>query len=101
MTESYKLMIHVAHSLMVMYSADVVANDKMTVAEFRDKNPGLCEFVFSECIKQYRYELSHEQVSRAILVFLQAKYYPSDSTKLQYTSDTSNYQPATSNEQHL
>lgn len=91
-------MIHVAHSLMVMYSADLVANDKMTVAEFSYKNPGLCEFVFSECIKQYRYELSHEQVSRAILVFLQAKYYPSTLKSAPGTGDISGTQPETSSE---
>jgi hypothetical protein len=72
----YRLMIYFAHSTMVMYSADIVCNDKMTVAEFRDENETVCQRVFDEGVSIMNYELSYEQVSCACYVYLQSKYFP-------------------------
>lgn len=72
----YRLMIYFAHSTMVMYAADIVCHDKMSVAEFREQNKDLCQRVFDEGLSIMNYELSYEQVSRACQVYLQTKYFP-------------------------
>ena len=76
LTPMYRLMIYFAHSTMVMYSSDIVCNNKMTVAEFKEQNEGVCKRVFDEGLSIMNYELSTEQVSRACYVYLQSKYFP-------------------------
>lgn len=76
LSHMYRLMIYFAHSTMVMYSADIVCHDKMTVADFREQNKDICQRVFDEGLSIMNYELSYEQVSRACQVYLQTKYFP-------------------------
>lgn len=76
-SRQYRLMICFAHSTMVMYAKTIVSHDKMSVGEFMDKNQEVMKRVFDEGLTIMEYELSHEQMSRASLVYLQAKHFPS------------------------
>lgn len=77
MTDKYKLMIYFAHSTLVMYSETIVSHEKMSVGEFTDQNKDVTERVFKEGLSIMNYELSHHQISKACLVYLQSKYFPS------------------------
>jgi len=72
----YKMMIYFAHSTMVMYSIDIISNEKMSSYEFMEKNRELIKRVFDEGLSIMDYELSHRQLERASLVYLQCKYFP-------------------------
>ena len=77
MTKKYRLMIYFAHSTLVMYSKDIVSHENMSVSEFMKQNKDMTKRVFDEGLSIMKYELSHEQMSRACLVYLQAKHFPS------------------------
>jgi hypothetical protein len=77
MTKKYRLMIYFAHSTLVMYSKDIVSHDKMSVGEFMEQNKDITKRVFDEGLSIMEYELSHNQISKACLVYLQSKYFPS------------------------
>lgn len=71
------MMIYFAHSTMVIYDKDTVSNKEMTVGEFREQNPDLIQRIFDEGLSVFEYELSWEQIDRAIYVYLKSKYDPS------------------------
>jgi hypothetical protein len=73
----YRLMIYFAHSTMVMYSKTIVSHDKMTTSEFMEQNKDVIKRVFDEGLSIMEYELSHHQMERASLVYLQSKHFPS------------------------
>ena len=77
MSIKYRLMIYFAHSTMVMYSKDIESHKTMSVGEFRDANKDLMTRVFDEGLSIMNYELSCNQIARAVLVYLQSKYFPS------------------------
>jgi hypothetical protein len=70
-------MIYFAHSTLVMYSKDIISHDKMSVGEFMEQNKDITKRVFDEGLSIMEYELSHNQIAKAGLVYLQAKYFPS------------------------
>lgn len=70
-------MIYFAHSTLVMYSKTIKSHDKMSVGEFMEQNKDEIKRVFDEGISIMEYELSHNQMQKACLVYLQAKYFPS------------------------
>jgi len=73
----YRLMIYFAHSTMVMYAKTIISHDKMSSREFMEENKDVVKRVFDEGLSVMNYELSHHQLERASLVYLQAKYFPS------------------------
>ena len=77
LSPKYRLMIYFAHSTMVIYSKTIISNEKMSVGEFMEQNKDVIKRVFDEGLTIMEYELSHEQMSRASLVYLQAKHFPS------------------------
>ncbi len=70
-------MIYFAHSTLVMYSKDIVSHDKMSVGEFMEQNKDITKRVFDEGLSIMEYELSYNQITKACLVYLQSKYFPS------------------------
>lgn len=76
MDNQYKLMIYFAHSTFVMYEKSIHSYPEMTVSQFRQVNEDVCQRVFDEGLSIMNYELSYEQVSRAIAVYLCSKYNP-------------------------
>lgn len=72
----YRLMIYFAHSTMIMYEARTTSHKGMTAGEFYDDNKELMERVFQEGKNIMNYELSHWQMGKACIVYLQSKYYP-------------------------
>jgi len=83
----YKLMIYFAHSTMVMYSKEIISNEKMFTTEFMEVNKQIIKRVFDEGLSIMEYELSHNQMVIASLVYLQSKYFP------QSVSETEAYVP--------
>jgi len=77
MTKKYRLMIYFAHSTLVMYSKDIISHNKMSAGEFIEQNKDITKRVFDEGISIMEYELSHNQMAKACLVYLQSKYFPS------------------------
>ncbi len=73
-------MIYFAHSTLVIYSKDIISHEKMSASEFMEKNKDITKRVFDEGLSIMEYELSHNQIVKACLVYLQSKYFPS-STK--------------------
>ena len=70
-------MIYFAHSTLVMYSKDIISHDKMSAGEFMEQNKDITKRVFDEGLSIMQYELSHNQIAKACLVYLQSKYFPS------------------------
>lgn len=93
LSPKYRLMIYFAHSTMVIYSKTIISNEKMTVGEFMEQNKDVIKRVFDEGLTIMEYELSHHQMERASLVYLQAKHFPSSimetKTYTPFASDTS------------
>jgi hypothetical protein len=75
MSKQYRLMIYFAVATFLFYSKNIVSHSRMTVGEFREKNPDVVTRVFEEG-KSFGYELSWEQMSRAIAAFIIGKYDP-------------------------
>ncbi len=76
-TRIYRLMIYFAHSTMVMYEKTITSNSTMTLNEFRASNEDVVERVFKEGLSIMNYELSYNQMQKAIQVYLTSKYNPS------------------------
>lgn len=76
MTEKYRLMIYFAVATFQIYRKDLVLCSKMTVKEFRDMNPNEVTRVFEEAKTIFNYELSWEQMDRAITCYLITVYKP-------------------------
>lgn len=76
MSFKYRAMIYFAHSTLVIYSKTITSNSEMSIQQFRDENKDVIQRVFDEGISIFNYELSHEQISRAISVYLMATYSP-------------------------
>lgn len=70
-------MIYFAHSTLVMYSKTIVSHEKMTARDFADANKDVVKRVFDEGLSIMNYELSHEQLMKACLVYLQSNHFPS------------------------
>ena len=70
-------MIYFAHSTLVMYSKTIISHEKMTVGEFMKQNKDVTKRVFDEGLSIMEYELSHNQMCKACLVYMQSKYFPS------------------------
>lgn len=77
LSDRYKLMIYFAHSTFVIYEKTIISEPTTTVWGFREKNGDVIKRVFDEGISIFNYELSYEQMSRAIEVYLKSKYNPS------------------------
>lgn len=73
----YRAMIYFAHSTLVIYSKTIVDEKEMTVGAFREKNKDVVQRVYDEGLSIFEYELSYEQISKAIYTYLKSKYDPS------------------------
>lgn len=71
MTDQYRLMIYFAVATLHFYRADIVAVEgSQTPKEFADRNKDVLKRVEDEALNLFRYELSSEQMGRAICAFL-------------------------------
>lgn len=77
LSEMYRLMIYFAHSTLMIYSKGINCNPSMSVNDFRNANEVVIKRVFDEAKSIFNYELSYEQMSRAIHVYLITKFNPS------------------------
>lgn len=75
-SDRYRMMIYFAAHTIFIYSKDLICSVTMTVAEFGEQNKEIIQRVFDEGLSIMNYELSTEQMNRAIYSFMQAKYYP-------------------------
>jgi hypothetical protein len=76
-SEMYRLMIYFAHSTFCIYQKTIKCNEKMSINDFRNENELVVKRVFDEALSIFNYELSYEQMNRAIRVYFQSKLYPS------------------------
>lgn len=76
MSERYRLMIYFAHSTMMIYDKGIIIREDMSIDEFRTANPELIKRVFDEGLSIFNYELSMEQMDKAIKVYSICKYRP-------------------------
>jgi len=74
MEGKYKTMIYAATASFFMCSKHLEFDPNITVQEFRDKNPELIKEVFKDVLDNLEYELSYNQMSTAILAFLQTVF---------------------------
>lgn len=77
LSREYRLMICFAHSTFLIYSKVIISHKNTTVGDFRHDNKALVKRVFDEGLSIMNYEISEEQMNRAIVVYLRAKYNPS------------------------
>lgn len=75
-SERYRLMIYFAHSTMVMYSKTIKSNYLMTVGAFMVINKDVIKRVSEEALTVMNYELSNNQMQKAVHVYLQSFYFP-------------------------
>lgn len=71
MSEQYRLMIYFAVATMYFYRKDIVSiEDGETLGSFAEKNKLLIDKVISEAKTYFNYELSSEQIGKAIKAYL-------------------------------
>jgi hypothetical protein len=71
MSPQYRLMSYFAVATMHFYRKDIVALEPgETLGSFADKNKKVIDRVIQEAKNLFNYELSHEQVGRAIEVYV-------------------------------
>lgn len=71
MTDQYRLMVYFAIATLHLYRADIVAvRGPQTPEEFADRNKDVVKRVQDEALNVFHYELSSEQMGRAIIAFL-------------------------------
>ncbi len=70
-------MIYFAHSTIIIYGKTIIDKKEMTIKEFREQNKEVVQRIFDEGLSIFNYELSYDQVSKAIAVYLKSKYDPS------------------------
>lgn len=76
LSEMYRLMIYFAHSTLCIYSKTIICNKNMSINDFRNSNEAVCKRVFDEARTIFNYELSYEQMSRAINVYFITQFNP-------------------------
>lgn len=75
--EMYRLMIYFAHSTLIIYSKDIICKESMSINDFRNVNEKLINRVYDEAKSIFDYDLSCDQISKAIHVYFIAKFKPS------------------------
>lgn len=86
-SERYKLMIYFAHSTLVFYSKSILCEAPMSVVDFKEKHPEVIQRVFDEALSTFNYELSFEQMNKAVAAYITSKLNP------QAVEDTLIYSP--------
>lgn len=76
MTDQYKLMIYFAVATLHIYQKEIRIETEMSVTTFRDRYHYEVQRVFDECLSIFNYQLSYEQIDRAIVVFMKNKLKP-------------------------
>ena len=77
LSEMYRLMIYFAHSTLVIYSKTIKCKENMSINDFRNQNRDVIKRVSDEAKGIFNYELSYEQINRAIHVYFITKFNPS------------------------
>jgi len=77
LSEMYRLMIYFAHSTLCIYSKTINCKQSMSINYFINSNEAVCKRVFDEAKSIFNYELSYEQMSRAIHVYFITQFNPS------------------------
>ncbi len=71
MSEQYRLMIYFAVATLHLYRAGiVVVRGRQTPVDFATRNKDVIKRVCDEALNLFGYELSQEQVDRAIVAYL-------------------------------
>jgi len=70
MTEKYRLMIYFAVATLHIYSNGIDLSDCYNRNRFREKYSNIIKRVFDEALSIFNYELSSEQIDKAISVFI-------------------------------
>jgi hypothetical protein len=60
-----------------IYSKTINCNQSMSINDFRNNNEAVIKRVYDEAKSIFNYELTHEQISRAINVYFITKFNPS------------------------
>lgn len=76
LSETYRLMIYFAHSTLCIYQKTIVCEQSMSINDFRNRNEAVVKRVFDEAKSIFAYELSYEQMSRAINVYMITRFRP-------------------------
>lgn len=76
-SEMYRLMIYFAHSTLNIYSKTINCKLSMSINDFRNANDSIIRRVFDEAKSIFNYELSYEQMTRAINVYFTTEFNPS------------------------
>ncbi len=73
LSDQYKLMVYFAVATLHFYRADIVAvRGPKTAGEFAERNKDVIKRVCDEALNLFNYELSHEQVGRAVIAYMTA-----------------------------
>ncbi len=68
--EIYKQMIISASAYIDAYSGNLKIVQGMTIQEFREAHPKIIDRAFNKVISVHEYELSYEQMNRAIHIYM-------------------------------
>lgn len=79
-TPNYRAMIYAAVATMHFYSKEIHILPQMSVEQFRNMNPALIDRVAVEIKQIFNYELSWEQMGRAIYGYVRGELYPESPT---------------------
>lgn len=75
LTKKQILYLHYSHSLMTMYNASIVCNEKNTVGEFFKKNRDILNLIFLDVLNTMNYKLTDEDLMKVCVLYLQSRYY--------------------------
>ena len=71
MSEKYRLMVYFAVATLHFYRTDIApVRGSQTVGEFMERNRGVIQRVCDEALSLFNYELSTEQIGRAVSAYL-------------------------------
>lgn len=70
------LMIHYTHSTLHTYYKSITVKESMSINDFRNINRPVIESIYNEVKTKYGYELSYEEMSKAINRFFVSEFNP-------------------------
>lgn len=78
MSDDYYKVIYAATATIHLYSKNVIVNPGMTIGQFMETYANLCRRVSDEILSIFQYELSANQLEKAVYLYMSGVLNPQD-----------------------
>lgn len=75
------LMIHYTHSMFHTYYKSITVKESMSINDFRNINRTVLDIICNEVKTKYGYELSYEEIGKAVKRFFISEFNPQSITE--------------------